>query len=71
MMSARAMTTLGVPLPTVIKKSGISRPFASVRFKSHAMTTLTIMPKVAARKAYVMLFLNEFKIDLREKMIFQ
>ena len=32
MISARAITTLGVPDPTVIRKSGIRRPFTCVRF---------------------------------------
>ena len=33
MISANAMVTLGVPLPTVIRKSGMRLPFVFVRIK--------------------------------------
>ena len=71
MISARAMTTLGVPLPTVIKKSGICRPLARVRVKSHAITHDMAIPAVAATEADMRLFFAVSGIPLRVNKMFQ
>ena len=66
MISASAITTLGVPEPTVIRKSGIFLPLALVRFSRYAMIRQTIIPRDAAQTAAIILFRPELKIDFRD-----
>ena len=65
MISARAMITLGVPLPTVIRKSGMRRPLACVRVSSQAIAQEITMPTVAAAEAATRLFLAVSRMPLR------
>ena len=70
-IKAKAITTLGVPLPTVIKKSGICRPLARVRVNSQAITHEIIIPAVAATEAAIKLFFAVSRIPLRVNNICQ
>ncbi len=71
MIKARAITTLGVPLPKAIKKSGTLRSFALVRVKSHAMTHEIKIPALAAALAAIKLFLIVSRMPLRVNKISQ
>ena len=71
MISARAITTLGVPLPSVIRKSGMRRPFACVRVSSQAIAQEIAMPAVAAADAATKLFLAVSRMPLRVKRMCQ
>ena len=71
MISARAITTLGVPLPTVIRKSGICRPRAFVRVRSQAITLEMAMPAVAATEAEIRLFFAVSRMPFRVSRICQ
>ena len=70
-MSESAMTTLGVPEPTVIRKSGMRLPLTRVRVSKYAITQEMTIPNDAAIVAETKLFLAEPMIAFLVKMVFQ
>ena len=70
-ISARAIATLGVPDPTVIRKSGIFLPGTFVRLSRYAIMMHIIIPNDAAHTDVIMLLPVDERIELREKMVSQ
>ena len=66
-ISAKAIVTLGVPEPNVIKKSGILFPFTFVLCNRYAITQEIKIPKNAAAVAARKLFVVELIIEALEK----
>ena len=71
MIRPRAITTLGVPDPRVMRKSGILRPLTRVRCSRYAMVKEITIPMVAAAAAKVMELMRLSIMSSRPKILVQ
>ena len=69
-INARAIVTLGVPEPKVIRKSGILYPFTLVLCNRYAIIHEITIPKNAAASPAIILFLVELSMEALENTLF-
>ena len=69
-INARAIVTLGVPEPKVIRKSGILFPFTLVLCNRYAIIHEITIPKNAAASPAIILFLVELSMEALENTLF-